>query len=80
MGGKSKESAPAVRESTVGVPAHDVPAYTPLGAADFSWGHLLGHDFVHAVTAAYVEAVHLRRNIFSVPSGKAGKDFVQELS
>ena len=60
--------------------APDLPPYTALGAPDFSWGWLSGHDFVHAVTAAYAEAVHWRRNIFSVPSGKAGKDFVQELS
>ena len=35
---------------------------------------------MHSITAAYDEAVHWKRNIFSVPSGNAGKSFVSELA
>ena len=59
---------------------YDLPAFTPLSSPDFSWDELPGHDLVQSVTAAYAEVVHWRRNIFSVPSGQAGKDFVRELS
>ena len=33
-----------------------------------------------AITAAYTEVVHWNRNLFLVPSGNAGKDFVTELA
>ena len=32
------------------------------------------------ITDAYDEVLHWRRNIFNVPSGKAGKSFVPELA
>ena len=35
--------------------------------------------FVRSITNAYNEVVHWRRNIFKVPSGRAGKSFVREL-
>ena len=31
---------------------------------------------MHSIIAPYDEAVHWKRNIFSVPSGNAGKSFV----
>ena len=34
----------------------------------------------HALEATYSEVVHWRLNSFKVPPGKAGKEFVQELS
>ena len=46
----------------------------------FMWGKLTGSDFANSLHAIYVEVVHWRRNCFSVPFGKAGKDFVEELS
>ena len=32
------------------------------------------------ITSAYAEIAHWRRNVFLVPSGKAGKDFVKEIT
>ena len=46
----------------------------------FTWGQLDGQDFTQAISAAYAEVVHWHRNLFLVPSGKAGKDFVTELA
>ena len=37
-------------------------------------------SFSHAMTSAYAETVHWRRNLFLVPSGKAGSSFVTSLS
>jgi hypothetical protein len=51
-----------------------------MSTPTFVWGKLTGSDFAHSLHATYVEVVHWRRNCFSVPFGKAGKDFVRELS
>ena len=48
--------------------------------SSFRWEKLRGDVFCAKIEAAYEEAVHWRRNIFSVPSGKAGKMFVAELT
>lgn len=39
-----------------------------------------GLSVSHAIDTAYSEATHWQRNIFMVPSGKVGKDFVRELA
>ena len=58
----------------------ELPAFQPAPPPRFDWGLLDGDDFSHALSAAYAEAMHWRRNIFSIPSGAAGKAFVLELS
>lgn len=51
-----------------------------MSTPTFVWGKLSGPDFANSLQAIYAEVVHWRRNCFSVPFGKAGKDFVKELS
>ena len=46
----------------------------------FVQGKLSGSDFADSLHALYADVVHWRHNCFSVPFGKAGKDFVRELS
>ena len=47
----------------------------------FLWnGTVEGSDFVDRVNIAYDKVVHWKRNLFVVPFGKAGKEFVQELT
>ena len=58
----------------------ELPASQPASAQQFTWGSLEGEDFAHALSAAYAEVVHWRRNIFCIPSGSAGKVFVLEVS
>ena len=45
-----------------------------------TWGTLDGATFCRAISAAYNEVVHWRRNLFSVPHRKAGTTFVDKLS
>ena len=46
-----------------------------------SWTDTLdGGVFVQKVSDAYEEIVHWRRNVFLVPYGKVGREFVQELA
>ena len=46
----------------------------------FTWGKLSGSAFAKSLDATYAEVVYWRCNCFTVPFGKAGKDFVKELS
>ena len=46
--------------------------------ATFTWGDCNAEKFTHNVTKAYEEVIHWRRNIFYIPSGHAGSDFVKE--
>ena len=57
-----------------------LPEFTPLSKERFSWGKLDEDSFLPAVESAYAEVVHWRTNLFLVPSGAVGKDFVDELS
>ena len=43
-------------------------------------GAIDGATVWDSITAAYCEVVHWRRNLFTVPNGHAGKDFVRELT
>ena len=47
---------------------------------NFRWGRLTGTEFAHVIQCAYSEIAHWRRNTFMVPSSKAGKQFVRELT
>lgn len=58
-----------------------LPSFSPLPAAPiFTWGDVDGASFSHQIDEAYQVIVHWRRNIFKVPQGKTGKDFIYELS
>lgn len=57
-----------------------LPEFTPLAEPKFTWGCKDGKTLCESIDAAYNEAVHWRRNIFKVPSGKAGREFILELA
>ena len=57
-----------------------LPEYSPMSSPTFTWGNLSGPEFDKLLDATYDEVVHWRHNCFSVPFGKAGRDFVSELS
>ena len=61
-------------------PAFNLPPFCKADELDFKWGDLDGTDFRGEIENAYEEVVHWRRNIFMVPSGKVGEQFVAELS
>ena len=45
-----------------------------------SWGNMTYNVFFEKVNSVYNEIVKYRRNLFNVPSGKAGKFFFSELA
>ena len=57
-----------------------LPTFQPMNTPVFSWGTHNADDFTNGLEAAYSEVVHWRLNSFKVPTGKAGKEFVRELS
>ena len=44
------------------------------------WGMLKGNEISEAVNSAYLEVIRWRRNIFNLPTGKAGEEFIDELT
>ena len=58
----------------------DLPRFDESARREFTWGRLSGDDFADAIHSAYSEMAHWRRNVFLVPSGSVGKQFVKELT
>ena len=46
----------------------------------FYWGERKGSDFTHDLDLAYEQIVYWRQNLFLLPSGKSGKDFIREIT
>ena len=44
------------------------------------WGNWKGKPLIDKVDAAYLETVRWRRNLFQVPTGKAGQQFIEEIT
>ena len=57
-----------------------LPETTPMATPTFTWGDVDAEPFTQRLDHAYSVVVHWRRNVFAVPSGKAGTGFVSELS
>ena len=73
-----ESSAPAPAAAVSGSPDHESSA--PAPGAFFSWGDLDGGAFCRVVEDCYEEVVQWKRNIFLIPSGGAGKAFVDEVA
>ena len=62
-----------------------LPSFQPKTAVEdhVRWNEDSTVDFpsvVDSITAAYAEIVHWKKNLFSVPFGRMGKTFVDELT
>jgi len=59
----------------------ELPSFSEMSPPSFSWnGTIEGSAFVNRVTTAYDEVVRWRRNLFVVPFGNVGKEFMEELA
>ena len=68
-------------QSTVqAVDIPSLPQYKPVAIPNFRWAECEGEVFVDVIRTAYYEVSKWRRNVFLVPSGRAGKEFVRELA
>ena len=75
--GSLQSSSPPVN---CGGSATALPETTPMATPTFTWGDVDAEPFTQRLDHAYSVVVHWRRNVFAVPSGKAGTGFVSELS
>ena len=75
--GSLQSSSPPVN---CGGSAAALPETTPMATPTFTWGDVDAEPFTQRLDHAYSVVVHWRRNVFAVPSGKAGTGFVSELS
>ena len=57
---------------------YSLPSFSVAQEPNFMWAGVDGVSFT--VDSTYTEVTHWRRNVFKVPSGKAGKAFVAEMS
>ena len=57
-----------------------LPPFRPAPSMTSSWGGVSGVDFSKMIDDAYAEVVHWRPNLFKIPSGACGKQFVTELT
>ena len=72
----------AQTESPVANPTDLLPPYFPIHPVDqsYRWGSVEGTEFLTKVDRCFDEVVHWQRNVFSIPTGKAGKNFVSEMA
>ena len=52
----------------------------PTEIKNKTWGNISHESFCDTINSVYDEIVHFRRNIFNLPSGRAGKAFIEELT
>ena len=48
------------------------PEYTPIACSSFTWGVVDSNTFTSAILSEFEEAVHWKRNVFHVPTGRHG--------
>ena len=60
----------------------NLPEYEmfPTEIKNKTWGSISYESVGDTINGVYDEIVHFRRNIFNVPSGRAGKAFIEELT
>ena len=59
---------------------YENPIFTQMSPPNFRWGTHTGQQFRDKIEAAYSEVVHWRKNLFFIPAGDSGKQFVNELA
>lgn len=59
---------------------NDLPHFNTTNLPNFVWGDTDGETLSSRLKKAYEEVVSWKRNLFEVPRGKAGTDFVSEVT
>ena len=59
---------------------YKLPTYQVMTLPNSTWGSIDGGHFRACIDQAYQEVVHWRKNMFQVPWGASGRQFVSELA
>ena len=78
--GPSTELESGISDPHRHVHDYPLPSFSHVHEPTFTWGNQDGSSFADSVTCCYAEVVRWKRNLFKVPSGKAGASFVKELT
>ena len=76
----NSDFTPDTKNITPAPTVADLPSFAPISIPNFRWGDLGGEVFACTIDSSYDEIVHWRQNPFKVPSEKAGKAFIQEIT
>jgi len=57
-----------------------LPSVAPTTPSPFMWGEYDSGNFSAYLSDTYLETVHWQRNVFQIPQGNDGKEFVKEVS
>jgi hypothetical protein len=66
--------------STANLPCIEICPLTAKTATSKLWADIPYNHFQDTVSKLYDEVVFYRRNLFKIPSGKGGKEFIKELT
>ena len=59
---------------------YSLPSFRPTTGTDYIWGDLSRQVFPSVIDDAYTQTAHWKSNLFKVPSGSTGKQFVAEIT
>ena len=82
LASRPDEIVTSTSNKTSEVVLDDDPVITPNFPIIEVWpiNNVADAEFINLISNTYDEIVHYRRNLFNVPSGKAGKEFIDELT
>ena len=77
-----QEVTPILEDITItnGSNIPQLPTVNVVSCSTTMWGNLTGQEFSEAINSAYSQIVHWRPNVFMVPSGNRGKQFIGNLA
>ena len=60
--------------------AYDLPPFSKRSECVFLWEDIDGETFSHTIQCCYDELVHWKKDLFKIPSGRSGKEFIVEMT
>ena len=73
-----QQSEQQQQQPSISTDEPELPLYPSAQGPTLSWGSVNGMVFSDRIEHCYKEIVHWKRNLFKVPSGRAGTAFVKE--
>ena len=78
LSAESIDNVESIQSTVDSVNPQDNGTTTTVDECSFMWGDLTSGQFSRDLNFVYEEIVYWRKNLFKLPSGSAGKDFIKE--
>ena len=69
-----------IADSSKTTSVYDRPPFSKRSECVFLWEDIDGETFSHTIQCYYDELVHWKKNLFKIPSGRSGKEFIVEMT